>query len=96
MAIHIISNNQPRWTIQGYELSDEEAKEFDYLEGDRLHESTFFRYRGQLYDLGEAVLTPNSAEFKDWDGYYNETIFSGVLVKIVDGGDAVIVGRYYS
>ena len=49
--MEIITNNQPCFIIYGFELSDKEKEQFDYL--DNIDECSFFRYKGELYDLGE-------------------------------------------
>lgn len=100
----IITNHQPRDVIEAYELTEEERNEFDYIKWDKIEEgedsATFFRYKGELYDLGEFETTSRMIghKFAKWDGYKSETFFSGILVKRAfrDGYDWVIVGRYYS
>jgi len=66
-------------------------------------DAEFFRYRGQLYDLGEfsadygitrgAGLPPHLAR---WDGYMSETFFSAIVVRYVDNFERVIVGHVLS
>lgn len=105
--ITIRTNHVPRFTVYGFDLTDEERKEFDYFRSpgdtdedfnEALDCGTFFRYKGWVYDLGEAVRINRYSpeEFEGWDGYYGETYFSGVLVKLVDAGEKVIVGQYFS
>ena len=72
--------------------STKERKEFNYLEN--IDEGTFFRFKGNVYDLRECMRCNN--QFPGWDGYYSESAFSGVLVKLVDAGEKVIVGQYFS
>ena len=97
----ITTNNVPRDVIQAYELSHAERKEFDYLDWRAIEESAsneqFFRYKGELYDLGEfeAINNQNAYDlFKDWDGVQSDTYFSGMLVRYVNDQEQVIVGRY--
>ena len=65
-TIKITTNNCPREVLFGYALTEEEAKEFDYMnwpayewnqEGHSSDGETaqFFRYKGAVYDLGEFV-----------------------------------------
>lgn len=100
MATTITTNNVPRWLEYGHELSDAERKEFDYLEGDSLDNNLFFRYKGQVYDLNEFVrlndINPNTGLFKGWHAIKNETFFSGLIIKITDDSEQVIVGMYTS
>lgn len=92
------TNNQPRLVINDYQLTPEERKEFDYLDWEAIDKgedsATFFRYKGQLYYLGEFMSCDKT--FDGWDGYSSDSAFSGVLVRFVDNFDRVIVGQYFS
>jgi len=98
--MEVITNNVPRDVIYGYELTDTERKEFDYVDfhsdDGQYHE--FFRYKGEVYDIGEFQIVPDMLlkEMKWWDGYISDSFFSGILVKYVDEFERVIVGRYYA
>jgi hypothetical protein len=101
----IITNNVPRDILDGYELTKEEREEFDYLNWEAIEEgsdsASFFRYRGELYDLGEFMSTRGMPEFSPlvkWDGYSSDSYFSGTLVRYVDQDHdmRVVVGRFYS
>ena len=98
--MEIRTNNVPRFTIDAYELSENERQEFDYLDWEAIDKgedsATFFRYKGQLYDLGEFMLCPNDTFSAMWEGYTSESFFSGVVIRFVDDGESVIVGTYYS
>jgi hypothetical protein len=64
-------------------------------------DASFFRYRGELYDLGEFMSTRGMPEFSPlvkWDGYSSDSYFSGTLVRYVDQDHdmRVVVGRFYS
>ena len=91
--IKVITNNQPRDILSGLELPAKYRKEFDYLSDDKFYEESFFIYKGQAYSIGEFTRT---ADFPNWHGSLGDSYFSGVLVRIIDDGEAVIVGRYYS
>lgn len=86
----IITNNCPRPILSSYELTKKELNEFDYLTEEEIESRSFFRYRGEVYDLGEFMRTPNSV--KGWDGYLNETFFSSIVVKFFEE-DQIIAGR---
>ena len=102
----IISNNQPRDIIYGWQLSEEERAEFDWIDSsDTLtwEDVEFFRYKGWMYCLSDIMgIDQNApAEFQNWDGYVSETFFSGILVRYPredwgDIGEGIIVGTYYS
>lgn len=91
----IITNNQPRNIINGFELSEKERKkEFDYLSDEEIDQGSYIRYKNWVYSLDEFLRIENTQEFKGWHGYSSNSYFSGVLIKILDD-DQVILGRYY-
>ena len=94
----IKTNNQYREIINGFNLTKKEREKFDYYESDEeLDCASFFRYKGNIYDLCEFMRTPkNDEDLKKWDGYLSETYFSGILVKYDDCGEFIKVGSYYS
>jgi hypothetical protein len=100
-SVIVVTNNVPRLIIDAYELTEEERKEFDYLDWEAIESGeanpTFFRYCGTLYDLGEFETTGTVGyprEFRvNWDGIQPDSFFSGILVRFVDD-DHVIIGRY--
>lgn len=98
----IITNNVPRFTVDAYELTLEERKEFDYLNWEAIEKgedsATFFRYKGEVYDLGEFQVSrgmPGFSPLCNWDGYHNDSFFSGIVVRYVDD-ESIVVGRFYS
>lgn len=106
MTVRVTTNNVPRPIIDGFELSADERAEFDYLHWDKIDagsdSASFFRYHGQLYDLGEFMRGYGMAKdsglpdhMARWDGYASDSAFSATVVRIV-GDDQVIVGRVLS
>ena len=99
--IKIISNYVPRPILYGYELSPQERTEFDYYTDDEIEEQTFFRYKGNVYDLSEFLNSfYQSNPFKPyWDSYMSDSFFSGILIHfVIDkwGANTIIVGWYVS
>lgn len=100
----IITNNVPRDVIDAYQLPRAERDEFDYLNWEAIDagedSAQFFRYRGELYDLGEftttAELHPGAGhhDLAGWDGYMSDSFFSGIVIRWADEFESVIVGRY--
>jgi hypothetical protein len=94
----IITNNVPRFTVDAYELTLEERKEFNYLNWEAIEageaSATFFRYKGEVYDLGE-FMSPSWGRLRGWHGYRSDSFFSGIVVRFVDD-ESIVVGRYYS
>ena len=96
MSLQIITNNQPREFIYGFELPKSKRKDFDYMKTDEeFNNNQFVKYRGDYYDLNEFMRIENNSDLKDWDGYSSDTYFSGILIKFCDDNDYVIMGRYY-
>jgi len=91
MSIKIITNNRQRPLVYGYELTENEKSDFDYMED--LEHEVFVRYQGMTFAISEFMqLSDGSEEAKQgWHGVYGMNAFCGVLVKLVD--DRVIVGK---
>lgn len=88
----IITNNKPRQLVYGYELTDKQKTDFDYLEDIDFEE--FVQYQGMIIHVGEFVqLSGDSEESKaGWHGVHGLNAFCGVLVKLLDNG-SVVVGK---
>ena len=91
----IKTNNQYRDILSAYELSEAELSEFDYLEEG---EGSFFRYKGEVYDLGEFMVwgNPTSPCHEGWDGYKSDSFFSGLVVKYSADFEQVKIGLFLS
>ena len=93
--IEVTTNNVPRLLIDGYELTEREAVEFDYV--DDVSELTLVRYKGQLYDIGEFMHAPEELKAQGWNGYSPDTYFSGTVIRLLDNdSDHVIIGQYFA
>ena len=99
----IITNNQPRDVLNGWDLTPAERAEFDYIDWPAVERgeasADFVRYKGQLYDLGdtEGMFPADRRWF-----YLSDSFFSGVLFRYpmdefghVDT-EAIVCGRYYT
>lgn len=91
--IKIMTNNKPRQLVYGYELTDKQKQDFDYIEDIDSHD--FVKYKNNIYDLSEFMRIENNDSLKGWEGYSSDSYFSGTLVKYIDS-DSVIMGWYYS
>lgn len=104
--ITIRTNNIPRFTLDAYELSEKERKEFDYLDWEAIDKgedsATFFRYKGQVYCLHEFMRVTDTmilrnGSYLGWNGYLFDSFFSGILVKFPNNDlRSVILGQYFS
>lgn len=98
----IITNNVPRDVIDAWELTPAEREEFDYHDWKAIEEgrdsASFFRYKGELYDLAEFFPWDNPASPTRgyWDGMQSDSYFSGLVIRYVSDFEQVIVGRFYS
>lgn len=93
----IKTNNQWRNFLYGYELTDREKQDFDWMEPEELDSAPFARYRNRLYALDEFMRIDENAPFPgDWDGYHSDSFFSGVLIKISKCGDMYKIATYMS
>ena len=90
--IKIITNNKPRQLIYGYELTDKQKQDFDYIDDIDSHD--FVKYKNNIYDLSGFMRIESIDSLKDWHGYVSDSYFSGTLVKYTDD-DSVIMGWYY-
>lgn len=92
----IKTNNIPRLLLDWNQLSDKEKKDFDWIKDGTESDHSFFRYMGSVYCLSE-FMNIDSEMYDGWDGYHNQTAFSGVLIKTdSENPDYVVVGRYWS
>ena len=97
MTTTIVTNNKERPLLSWYDLTPKEQKTLDYIDSQEAQESfNGFRYKGNVYDLGEFMRVPANSDIAGWHGYSSHTYFSGVLVKYSRDYEYVIVGRYYS
>lgn len=93
--MQITSNNIPRFTIEAYELTDKERLEFDWIDWAEIDtgtvSETFIRYKGQLYSIREFT---RCQHIPGWHGYNGDSYYSGVLIRLLDDGERVVMGRY--
>jgi len=94
--IKIIGNHHPTPLIGGWELTEKEKNEFDWMSD--ITDATFFRYRGQVYSLEEFSRSDeNATEWlkSSFDGYLSDSFFSGVGIKLGDkDGDMDFIRAY--
>ena len=97
--VQISTNHQARDLISAFELNTAQysklRKEFDYLDDQDFESALFFEYKGQIYCLADFVRLDSYIP-GNWQGIMNETYFSGILVKIVESCQSVIVASYCS
>jgi hypothetical protein len=95
--MRVKTNYTPRHVIYGFELSDKERAEFDYLTEDEIVDRQFVRYRGVTYDLGDFQITtglPADSPLRQWHGFQADSFYSGVVVRYAHSCESVICGTF--
>jgi hypothetical protein len=86
--VSIYGNNHLHDMLYWSELTTKEQKEFEWITEENQDYMEFFRYKGNTYCIDEfinihnSVYNPNPPDWmKEFDGYTNDSFFSGILVK---------------
>ena len=87
----IITNNFYRDLISFWDLPKTWQEHFEDSYS-YVKDSTFFMYKGNAYDLNDFLTTSQTTLFGGWDGYYNESFFSSIVIKIDEYNERVKVG----
>ena len=93
--IQITSTMKEKLMISGYQLTDKEKRDYDYMED--IDSADFFRYCKRLYAIADFMkLDAKGAMSMNgyWHGYKGDSYFSGIVVHICGDSDRVIVGTY--
>lgn len=103
MSERTITNNHPRPILDAWDLSPGERAEFDYLDWTAIdageESASFFRYRGEVYDLAEFMRVENVPTFSAlaaWQGYRADSFFSAVVVRFTEDMESLVVGMVLS
>jgi hypothetical protein len=93
----IITDNKFRKLLYGYELTGKEKLQFDDIDKEDFDSHDFFRYKGYVYDPDEFLRIENNSdpEFSKYDGYSNDTYFSGILIKYNEDMESIKIARYF-
>lgn len=97
--MRIKTNHQYRDILHSHDLTARELADFDYIED--LDSASFFRYKGQVYDLGEFMRIDRTREclpdgFEHWHGYQSDSFFSGLLVRYSSDYEQILVAQYFN
>ncbi len=99
-TLTVKTNNVPRDLISAFELSSAQYSklraEFDWMDLDEFDSAMFFEYRGQVYALADFMRTEGDLLAQGWQGILTDTFFSGIVVKIVESCQRIVVGRCWS
>ena len=104
--MNITTNSQWRQFVYGYELSERELADFDYIDPEELPTHNFIRYRGTVIDPSEfmritdtMMLHADNADrdlMAEWDGYMSDSYFSGLLIRYSDDCEEYQIATYTS
>jgi hypothetical protein len=90
-TMNVTTNNHWRDFLYRYEVpAGVLVSEFDWL--DRDEQDGFFRYRGVWYHLSMFLRTA----IEGWDGIYNDSMFSGVLIEVSSDAEQYRIGTAIS
>ena len=89
-SCRVYGNNHYRELIYGYQLTEKEKKDFDYMD-DIDNNFTGFRYKNNVYSLDEFM-----NDFNGFDGHLSTSYFSGILIRFNDSYDGIKVYYYIS
>lgn len=86
-----------------HELTDDERKEFDYIDDLDEQFDRFFRYRGSIYDSHEFIrIVPKggtsvgfehhdlSGDLKGWHGIHCDSFFSAIVIRISNDNELTV------
>jgi len=90
--MEIITNNQPRHLLSGYDLTPAERAKFNWMDASDVDEcESFVRYKGSVYSLDDFMHAPDSLREQGWGGYAGDSFFSGVALKSGPDTDSVVL-----
>ena len=93
--ITVTTNNNPRPLVSWHDIPENSRGWFDYLDDDSRHDYRLVAYRGAYYDVFDMLRAPAPLFASGWHGHSSETYFSGIVVRLNDDAESVVIGRYY-
>ena len=99
--LDIITDNKWKFFQYSDEVPKKVLQDYDHLDKEENLDG-WFKYRKRWYhqsdflSLHNKVHCPESPFPKKWDGYLNDSAFSGVLIKLSDDGEMYQVGTFIS
>ena len=89
----IIGNGHDIPLLDGCELTEKERNWWSDLIN--VDESTFFRYKGHCYFMGDFIQARRQFnEYGEYDGYMSDCFFSGILIKVSEGYETIKAYTY--
>lgn len=89
-SLVIKNESEPLDILNGWDLTEEEASEFDYIKDIAEASGRFARYRGEVYDLHDCEPVFETLGGKGWHGCYGTSYWSATLFRYVADGENVV------
>lgn len=93
-----VTNIQSRPIVNWYQLTKREQALTDDLISDEDHGfPCFFHYANGLYLMEDVMNPPFEIDFEgfeDWDGYMAHSCIDGIVVRLTDDSNEIVVGKY--
>ena len=86
----IKNESEPLEILSLWDLTEDEASEFDYIRYLADTPQRFVRYRGGVYDLHDCEPVFEMFAGKDWHGCYGTSYWSATLFRYVEDGGKVV------
>lgn len=86
----IKNESEPLEILSLWDLTDEEASEFDYIKDPDAASERFARYRGEVYDLYDCEPVFNMFAGRNWNGCYGTSYWSATLFRYVEDGEKIV------
>ena len=87
----ITSNFQARPLMYGSDLPEKVQEDFGIRAE---NDGNYFKYKGEYYDLADFLAHENSSEDGYWHGACAQSFFTGIVVRLTDDNEGVIVGTW--
>lgn len=85
-SLIIKNESEPLEILSLWDLTEDEASEFDYIKDPDAASERFVRYRGEVYDLYDCESVFNRFA-GNWNGCYGTSYWSATLFRYVEEGD---------
>lgn len=80
----------------GYQLTEKERADFDWMGQDEIDHAAFIRYRRRVYAVSEFMRAEGDLALLGWQGVHADSYFSGIVIKVSKDGERYMVGSVFS
>lgn len=94
-GVRVTTNYQWRPFVYAFDVpTDVLADQFDYHD-DEVFDG-YFQYHGTWYHLDQFMCVPAGVFPAPWQGYLNDSMSTGVVIRVADDGETYQVGYFVS